>query len=50
MAEADDFDAFYHATRQRLLHQMYAMLCGAEMTMLELFCKFRTMNQWVLPR
>lgn len=25
MAEADDFDAFYHATRQRLLHQMYAM-------------------------
>jgi len=22
---ADDFDAFYHATRGRLLHQMYAM-------------------------
>ncbi|MGH3488333.1 MAG: SigE family RNA polymerase sigma factor [Actinopolymorphaceae bacterium] len=25
MADADEFDAFYHATRQRLLHQMYAM-------------------------
>jgi len=25
MANADEFDAFYHATRQRLLHQMYAM-------------------------
>ncbi|WP_020576916.1 SigE family RNA polymerase sigma factor [Actinopolymorpha alba] len=25
MGNADEFDAFYHATRQRLLHQMYAM-------------------------
>ncbi len=25
MADADEFDAFYRATRQRLLHQMYAM-------------------------
>ena len=25
MANADEFDAFYHATRHRLLHQMYAM-------------------------
>ena len=25
MGNADDFDAFYLATRQRLLHQMYAM-------------------------
>ena len=25
MAVADDFDAFYNATRGRLLHQMYAM-------------------------
>lgn len=25
MENADDFDAFYHATRGRLLHQMYAM-------------------------
>jgi RNA polymerase sigma-70 factor (ECF subfamily) len=25
MADSDDFDAFYHATNRRLLHQMYAM-------------------------
>jgi RNA polymerase sigma-70 factor (ECF subfamily) len=25
MSNADEFDAFYHATRQKLLHQMYAM-------------------------
>jgi RNA polymerase sigma-70 factor (ECF subfamily) len=25
MADSDDFDAFYHATSRRLLHQMYAM-------------------------
>ena len=25
MSDSDDFDAFYHATSRRLLHQMYAM-------------------------
>jgi RNA polymerase sigma-70 factor, ECF subfamily len=25
MGESEDFDAFYHATNRRLLHQMYAM-------------------------
>ncbi len=25
MTDSDDFDAFYHATSRRLLHQMYAM-------------------------